>query len=148
MFTREIHTEREIDAPPERVWEVLTDFAAYGAWNPQITAVEGVAVEGADVDLTVQHRGRERSITATITAVEPARRLEWVASLGGPWLYEGRHTFELRAHDGDRTEFVNREHVSGITAPLIVRPGSDEAYEAMNRALAERVRALERDDTP
>jgi uncharacterized membrane protein len=31
---KEIHTEIEINAPAEKVWRVLTDFAAYPEWNP------------------------------------------------------------------------------------------------------------------
>ena len=29
-----IHTEIAIKAPVERVWNVLTNFNAYAAWNP------------------------------------------------------------------------------------------------------------------
>jgi uncharacterized protein YndB with AHSA1/START domain len=31
---RELRSEIEIDAPPERVWAVVTEFAAYPEWNP------------------------------------------------------------------------------------------------------------------
>jgi uncharacterized protein YndB with AHSA1/START domain len=31
---KEIHTEIEINASAEKVWRVLTDFAAYSEWNP------------------------------------------------------------------------------------------------------------------
>jgi hypothetical protein len=71
--------------------------------------------------------------------VVPERRLTWVGTVGGAWLFEGRHTFELHPLDGDRTRFVNRERVTGVLAPVVVRTGSAEAYEAMNRALADRV---------
>ncbi|WP_380676293.1 SRPBCC family protein [Salinigranum sp. GCM10025319] len=140
MFTRRIHTEREIDAPPEAVWDVLTDLASYEEWNPNVTFAAGALEVGADVDLRVQPtRGRERSITATVTEVTPERTLQWVGTAGGRWLFEGRHTFELRPLDGGRTRFVNRERVRGLAAPLVVRSDSARAYEAMNRALAERV---------
>ena len=33
---RELGREIEIDAPPERVWAVLTDFPAYPEWHPFI----------------------------------------------------------------------------------------------------------------
>jgi uncharacterized protein YndB with AHSA1/START domain len=35
---RELRDEIEIEATPERVWEILTDFAAYPEWNPEAPA--------------------------------------------------------------------------------------------------------------
>jgi hypothetical protein len=37
---KELHTEIEINASAERVWRVLTDFAAYPKWNPFVRRVE------------------------------------------------------------------------------------------------------------
>jgi hypothetical protein len=140
MFTRDIHTEREIGAPPSVVWEALTDLAAYAEWNPTVTFAAGDLEVGSELALRVRPTGgRSRAITATVTAVDPERRLEWVGVVGGPWLFEGRHTFELHSLDGDRTRFVNRERVRGLTAPIVVRDDAAEAYEALNDALAERV---------
>ena len=36
VSVKELHSEIEINAPVERVWEVLTDFASYPRWNPFI----------------------------------------------------------------------------------------------------------------
>ena len=36
-----LSSEIEIDASPDRVWSVLTDFAAYPDWNPFIRRLDG-----------------------------------------------------------------------------------------------------------
>ena len=41
-MTRRIDTETLIQAPPQRVWSVLTDFAAYSQWNPFIVSITGI----------------------------------------------------------------------------------------------------------
>ena len=36
-MAKQLRTHIDIHASPERVWQVLTDFAAYPDWNPFIT---------------------------------------------------------------------------------------------------------------
>ena len=38
---KELHSEVEIKASAERVWQVLTNFAAFPQWNPFIRMVSG-----------------------------------------------------------------------------------------------------------
>jgi uncharacterized protein YndB with AHSA1/START domain len=44
-----ISTTVDIDAPKQLVWDVLTDFAAYHEWNPDIS-IEGSARVGTNRD--------------------------------------------------------------------------------------------------
>ena len=43
---KELQSEIEINAPAERVWEVLADFASYPRWNPFICWTSGVPRTG------------------------------------------------------------------------------------------------------
>ena len=43
---RWITTEIEINAPSAVVWKVLTDFPAYGSWNPFIRQIKGKLIVG------------------------------------------------------------------------------------------------------
>ena len=43
-------TTSVINAPVNRVWEVLTDFEHYDDWNPQIPLASGTREEGSKVN--------------------------------------------------------------------------------------------------
>lgn len=150
----EIRTEVDIDAPPEVVWEVLTDFPSYSQWNPFVVRASGDVREGARVRLRLKTPDRPAiPMLAKLTAVEPRRRLQWVGGL--PGLFVGRHTFELYPRDaeegdGTGTRFVHRERFSGALASFLVGPGVEQSYHDMNSALAERAaeRTVGRSEIP
>ncbi len=144
---RRVRTEIEIDAPPADVWAVLTDFDAYREWNPLVTEASGRAEAGERIEIRVEPTGaRPATMSATVTVADPERKLEWVGRLRVPGLFTGRHTLELKRLADGRTRFVNRERTSGLLVPFAVPRGVAADYEAMNRALADRV-AERRDRT-
>ena len=53
----QLRTEIEIGATAERVWDILTDFAAYPAWNPFIPRLDGSVAVGARLDARLQPPG-------------------------------------------------------------------------------------------
>jgi hypothetical protein len=62
-----LHTAIDIDATPERVWEVLTDFAAYPQWNP-FMEITGTPRVGERLKVRLQPSGG-RGMTFTIERV-------------------------------------------------------------------------------
>jgi hypothetical protein len=82
-----------------------------------------------------------------VTVMEPGRTFGWLGRLGGvPHLFDGAHRFELEPIDGGRrTRFVQSERFRGILLPFVRRavlPATLRGFEAMNRALADRVVAM------
>ena len=43
---KEVRTEVEINAPPHRVWAILSHLARHPEWNPFIRSIEGELREG------------------------------------------------------------------------------------------------------
>lgn len=142
-IVREIRTEVVLDAAPGAVWDVLTDLDAYEEWNPQTVEASGIVAEGERIELAVRSGGgRERTLTAEVVDVDPARRLEWVATVGTRWLFSARHAFDLEPLEDGRTRLRNRETLSGALVPFVVPDDAESDYEAMNRALAERLETV------
>lgn len=135
---KSIRTEIHIDAEPGRVWEVLTDFARYPAWNPLIPHAEGEVREGERLTVRIElPDGPGMTIRPTLIRVEPRRVLGWQGRLFVPRLFDGEHVFELHPASGG-TRFVQRENFRGLLVPLLwsaLEVPTRQGFIAMNEAL-------------
>ena len=144
---RTIETAVDIDAPPDAVWAVIADLAAYREWNPFLVSAEGELQPGARLRITFKS-GDRRPVTMrpTVTHVETGRRLCWQGRLLLPHLFDGAHELVVEPVDGARARFVQREEFGGLLVPLLGRLLRDTAaaFEVMNQALKARVEAQAR----
>jgi hypothetical protein len=139
---RELEAEVEIDAPPERVWEVLTDFASYPDWNPFIRSIEGEPRAGSRLNVRIEPPGaRGMTFRPTVLAAEPARELRWLGRLFVPGLVDGEHRLALEPLEGGRSRFIQSERFSGLLVGLVTGTlaGTERGFEHMNGALKRRV---------
>lgn len=58
----ELRAEIEIEAPVERIWEVLTDFEEFPEWNPFIRRIRGTSQVGSRLDVFIG--GMNRALRA------------------------------------------------------------------------------------
>lgn len=141
-----LHSETAIQASPERVWNVLTDFAAYPEWNPFIPRITGSLETGSRLDVQLQPPGsRGVRMRPTVQAAEPPRELRWLGHLGIPGLFDGEHRFRIEAVGTDWVRVVQEERFTGLLAPLVLRfveRGTRQGFEAMNQALKARAEQL------
>ena len=116
---REIQTEIEIEAAPEEVWRVLTDFAAYPEWNPFVKSARGELREGGRLEIFVQvPEGRGMGFKPKVLRVAPARELRWIGSVP-PGLFSGEHIFRLEPAGPGRTRFLHGERFKGFLIPFM-----------------------------
>ncbi len=100
---KELRSQIEIEAPAERVWQVLTDFAAYPDWNPFIRRVNGRPEVEEQLVVRMRPSGtRGMTFRPTVMKVEPNRQLRWLGHLLVPGLFDGEHIFEIQELDPDR----------------------------------------------
>jgi hypothetical protein len=50
---KEIKGSVMINAPADKAWTILKDFASYPQWNPFITEMKGEVKEGSVIDVTI-----------------------------------------------------------------------------------------------
>ena len=138
----EVHTHVDIEAPAERVWQILTDFSGYAEWNPFICRASGDAREGAELTLTLQPPGAEpRSKSALVTMVKPNQELRWIDRAGPPGVLTCERVFKIERRGPQQSRVVQWKAFQGLLGPLWSarsEGATRDGFEAMNRALKER----------
>jgi hypothetical protein len=139
--SKNLVTEIGIAAPPQRVWQVLTELAAYPEWNPFVVHATGTTEVGNRLTLRLQPAvGRQTTVRPTVTAARAGAELRWLGRLGMPGILDADHHFVLEP-DGDGTRLVQQEHFGGLLVPLVARTldrGTLPAFVLMNEALKRR----------
>ena len=138
MAERRIETAIEIDAPPSRVWALLTDFARMPDWNPFIKSISGKLAPGAQLSVHIVPPGKSgMRFKPTVLSVRPERELRWLGRLLVTGLFDGEHYFLLEPIGEGRTRLTQGEKFSGLlVGPLSGTLAATEAgFKAMNAAL-------------
>ena len=142
---KELRTEVQINAPPERVWNVLTAFDLFNEWNPFMTRAEGEIQEGARLQVHIEPPGGTAMTfkPRVLRAVAP-QELRWLGHLLIPGIFDGEHIFEISSVGDGRSCLVHREEFRGLLVPLLwnsLATNTKRGFEAMNAALKERAEA-------
>jgi hypothetical protein len=136
---KELHTEIEINARAERVWQLLTDFDRYSQWNPFIRSISGKPEPNAKLEAFIQPSGaRGTKLRPTVLKAEPGRELRWLVQWRIPGMFYGEHYFTIERIEGDKVRFVQNEEFRGLLVPLFLwKFGADirRGFNAMNAAL-------------
>ncbi|MBB6578021.1 hypothetical protein HNP33_002089 [Comamonas odontotermitis] len=139
-------TSISISASPERVWEILMDFARYPEWNPFICSLEGASSEGQVLEVKIQPEGgRAMTFRPTVLRNTPTGEFRWLGKLLIKGLFDGEHYFKLEPIAGGGTRFTQGEQFSGVLVSLFrdsLDKGTKAGFEAMNLAMKKRAEAV------
>lgn len=138
----ELNTRITIEADAARVWSILTDFAAYPAWNPFITRISGSASVGSRLEVLIQPAGgKAMTFRPTVLVADENCELRWLGRLLVPGLFDGEHRFRIEAQGAGRVLFHQDETFRGLLVPLFrnsLDTGTRQGFESMNAALKAR----------
>jgi hypothetical protein len=143
-MARRVAMSIAIAAPPERVWQVLTDFARYGDWNPFIPAASGDLALGGRLQVTISPPGgAPMTFKPVVTALRPNRLLCWKGRLFLRGLFDGDHQFRLVPMSSG-TVLEHEEQFTGILPALMGDKAFariERGFTLMNEALRQRAEA-------
>jgi hypothetical protein len=138
-MAKEISTSITINASPEKVWQILTRFENYPAWNPFIKKIEGSLQPGATLTVRMQANG-QRPITfkPRILSCMPGKELRWQGRLLFNGLFDGLHHFVVTDNGDGTVTFTQGERFTGILVPLfhkMITVDTKNAFAEMNAQL-------------
>jgi len=145
MLSRTIDTWIDIEASPDRIWDVLVDFPKWSTWNSFIPLVEGILQEGQTLKIQVNPPGlKTMTFRPKIFSLTQNKEIIWGGSFLGI-VYRGEHLFLLESLNENRTRFRQIERFHG---PMVLFMGSmikktKKGYHQMNIALKNRVEDVE-----
>lgn len=114
-----IHTEIMIEAPLDRVRELLADTSLYPQWHPLFPQISGgIGVGAAIVVTVVLPEIKPFSVQATIRESTTGSRLCWRYAYRLPVLFSWTYRYEVEELEGGRVKFVQDSTYAGLLAPL------------------------------
>ncbi|WP_294670200.1 SRPBCC domain-containing protein [uncultured Fluviicola sp.] len=136
---KEIKTQIIIEATPDRVWEVLTDFEKYSGWNPFIKSIQGKVHTGEKIIVRLEPPGAKgMTFKPRVLAFDKNEQFRWIGHLFFPGLFDGEHRFELIDNGDGTTTFIQAEKFKGILVRMLSKmlDGSTlNGFKAMNEHL-------------
>lgn len=130
----EIKTEITINATPEKIWSVLTDFACYPDWNPFVKSLTGNVAVGSKIKITLPGM----KFSPTVLVLEKNREFRWLGHLLFPGLFDGEHRFQIVDNGDGTSKLIHAEKFRGILVGIFARKLKGETkrgFEEMNLQL-------------
>ena len=139
LSTQQLHTEINIKASPDVVWNHLVNFKKYPEWNPFIKKASGSLTVGSQLAVTIQPPGKApMDFEPVLLVVKENEELRWLGRVLLPKLFDGEHYFIINETSKGNTQLVQGETFSGILALLLwnsMEQDTKNGFEAMNKAI-------------
>ena len=138
-MAKEIRTQIVINASPEKVWAVLTNFNDYPNWNPFIKSISGEAKVGNKIIAYLQPPdSKGMTFKPRVLTFDVNKDFRWLGHLLFPGLFDGEHRFQLIDNGNGTTTFIQSEKFRGILIPLFAKmlnTNTKNGFVAMNEKL-------------
>jgi hypothetical protein len=110
----------EIDAPAEVVWQVLTDVARYGEWNPFCIECSTTLEPGSPIDMKVVLVGPPKKQREFIRSHTPGVEFSYAMKPAPLGLLRSERSHTLTALPDGRTRYDSHFQLFGPVSPIVV----------------------------
>ena len=140
--TQEIKTEISISAPPEKVWNIISNIDQWYQWSPIIKSSKGKAEIGAELNITMigkEEGGSGPQYNPVITKLKAPEYFQWRAHMMEGFIFTNDKILKLEKTKSG-TRVIHIETFKGLLAPIFcgqMEKGVPPMLNAMNKALKE-----------
>ncbi len=136
---KEVRTEIEINAPKEKVWDILTNFDGWGEWNPTVKEAKGEAKLKSTLTITMRGKTEEgaHSYSPVIINIDAPNSFRFRASMGARIMMTNYKTCQLE-ETAKGVKLIHIEGFTGLMVPIIwkkMEKGVPMMLDMMNKAL-------------
>lgn len=140
-MAKQISTEIVINATPQKVWAILTDFDNYSRWNPFIKSITGSVAVGNTITARIEPpEAQGMTFKPRVLVFEANKEFRWRGKLFISGLFDGEHIFQLTDNGNGTTTFRQCELFYGILVPLFKKmldTNTLNGFNQMNQKLKE-----------
>lgn len=139
ILKKEVNTAAVIIAPREKVWEALTAFEEYEAWETSLRFDVPPRAVGREFSFHyVDDKGNAgMTYNAELLALDAPEIIRWKGMIVAPILFSGEHEITLKNNGDGSTTLARREVFDGVLVPFyggIVRD-SEKNLDLLNQRL-------------
>lgn len=124
-----------IEATPEKIWDILVDTDNYPNWDPGMVRIEGKIALGEQVKFFTKV-SPDQAFAVKVSAFEPGAKM--VLTGGLPLgLFKSERTHTLTSNEDGSTTFHTEEIFDGLLLPVFGRsiPDLTKSFEAFTSGL-------------
>lgn len=143
MFT--IDKTLEIAAPASVVWEVLTDFARYGEWNPFVPECKATLQPGGAIEMQVRLMAKPQFQREWIREVDTGKGFSYNMKPMPLGALRSFRSHAIEEQGAERCRYRSHFEMQGWLLPLILamfRGGLERGFEGMSAGFKTRAEAL------
>ena len=135
-----IESEIEINASPEKVWDIITDVDKWHEWSPTINASEGKAEIGSTVAITMMSKEAGKDgpkYSPRVIQMDVPRYFHWRAHMMAGFIFTNDKIIELEKTPSG-TKVIHKETFKGLMAAAMkggIETGVPPMLNMMNEAL-------------
>ena len=134
-----------VNAPPETLWEVISDLPRYGEWNPFVRACRSTLKPGDPLKMEVQLGGTTRQEQETVKSYDEGKGFAYGMVPPPLGALTSFRSHRIESAGNGKARYISHFELSGWLSPVVkafVGSKLQAGFDGMSYAIRDRAEAL------